>query len=135
MKTAVFTVALLGVMAAGASAQTPAPAAPEATIVSGGLTPKAVAAIEATQPNPFHMQELRATTPTTRTHRWFDLQAVQVETRYRFIETSAGVTAANQWQHRQNLKAAFKFDPNGNYTIQSFMGTGNSFTGGWDPTG
>src|SRR5262245_15957368 len=104
MKTAVFTVVLLAGAAAGATAQTTAPAPAETTVIAGGTA----------QPNPFHTQELRATTPTTRPHRWFDLQAVQAETRYRFIETSAGVTAANQWQHRQSLKAAFKFDEKGN---------------------
>ncbi len=126
MKTAVFTVVLLAGAVAGVAAQTAPQAPAEATVVAGGA---------ATQPNPFRAQELQATSPTTRAHRWFDLQAVQAETRYRFIETSAGVTAANQWQHRQSLKAAFKFDEKGNYTIQSFMGTGNSFTGAWDPTG
>jgi hypothetical protein len=68
-------------------------------------------------------------------HRWLDLQAVQAETRYRYIETSAGATAVNQWQHKQTVKAAFKFDAKGQYTIQSTLGTGNSFTGTWDPTG
>ena len=33
------------------------------------------------------------------------------------------------------MRAAFKFDANGRYTIQSLLGTGNSFTGSWDPTG
>lgn len=126
MKTAAFTVVLLAGAVAGVAAQTAPHAPAEATVVPG---------VAATQPNLFRAQELQATSPTTRRHRWLDLQAAQVETRYRFIETSAGVTATNQWQHRQSLKAAFKFDEKGNYTIQSFMSTGNSFTGTWDPTG
>ena len=126
MKTALFTVVLLAGSVAAAVAQTAPQAPADATVVAGGT---------ATQPNPFRMQELQSTTPTTKVHRWFDLQAALAETRYRFIETSEGVTTANQWQHRQSLKAAFKFDQKCNYTIQSFMATGNSFTGGWDPTG
>jgi len=124
MKTAVFTVVLLAGTTALANAQTPAPAPAGATVVAASTD---------AQPNPF--KQAKATTSATKAHRWFDLQAAQVETRYRFIETSAGVTAANQWQHRQSLKGAFKFDEKGNYTIQSFMGTGNSFVTGWDPTG
>src|SRR6185436_13745023 len=126
MKTGVFTVVLLAGSVADVAAQTALRGLGEATVVAGSA---------ATQPNPFRMQALQSTTPATRAHRWFDLQAAQAETRYRFIETSAGVTAANQWQHRQSVKAGFKFDEKGNYTIQSFMGTGNSFTGTWDPTG
>ena len=125
MRTAVFTVVLLAGTTALANAQTPTSAPAEATVV---------AASPDIQPNPFQKQS-KAKTSTAKAHRWFDLQAAQTETRYRFIETSAGVTAANQWQHRQSVKAGFKFDEKGNYSIQSFMGTGNSFTGGWDPTG
>ena len=78
---------------------------------------------------------MKAQSPTPKAHRWVDLQAAQAETRYRFVETSTGATTANQWQHRQSVKAAFKLDTKGKYTIQSFLGTGNSFTGSWDPTG
>lgn len=123
MRTTVFTVVLLAGTTAVAHAQTPAAAG--ATVVATSTD---------TQPNPFP-KPVKAKTPAGTAHRWFDLQAAQTETRYRFIETSAGVTTANQWQHRQSLKAAFKFDEKGNYSIQSFMGTGSSFTGGWDPTG
>jgi hypothetical protein len=126
MKMAVFAIVLLAGTVASASAQTPTPAPAKATVVAGCAT---------TQPNPFHTQELKATTPTTKPHRWFDLQALQAETRYRYIETSDDKTTANQWQHKQFVKAAFKFDAKGNYTIQSYMGTGNSFTSTWDPTG
>jgi hypothetical protein len=45
------------------------------------------------------------------------------------------VTAANQWQHKESVKGAFKFDAQGRYTVQAFLGTGNSFTGSWDATG
>jgi hypothetical protein len=125
MRTAVFTVMMLAGTTAVANAQTPTPAPAGATVVAAGTD---------AQPNPFSKQA-KAKTPAAKAHRWFDLQAGQTETRYRFIETSAGVTTASQWQHRQSLKTGFKFDEKGNYSIQSFMATGNSFTGGWDPTG
>jgi len=126
MKSAIFSVVLLAGTVAGASAQTASPAPSEATVVTDGA---------AAQPNPFRTQEPTPQTPAAKVHRWLDLQAVQVETRYRYIETSAGVTTAKQWQHKQTVKAAFKFDAKGRYTIQSMLGTGNSFSSTWDPTG
>jgi hypothetical protein len=68
-------------------------------------------------------------------HRWLDLQAALFETRYRFVQDSQNTTTQNQWQHKQTVKAAFKFDPRGRYTVQTLIGTGNSFTGSWDATG
>ncbi len=126
MKTAIFTVVLLVGSVARASPQTAAPAPSEVTVGASGA---------AAQPNPFLTQEPTPQTRAAKVHRWLDLQAVQAETRYRYIETSAGTTAVNQWQHKQTVKAAFKFDAKGQYTIQSTLGTGNSFTGTWDPTG
>src|SRR5436190_10197119 len=70
-----------------------------------------------------------------RRHRFFDLQTAIVETRYRFIESTSGTTLANQWQHKQTIRGAFKFDEQGRYTVQALLGTGNSFPGSWDPTG
>jgi len=68
-------------------------------------------------------------------HRFFDLQLAMVETRYRYVENSAGVTTANQWQHKQTFKCALKFDEKGRYTVQALLGTGNGFTASWDTTG
>ena len=68
-------------------------------------------------------------------HRWLDLQTAVIETRYRFIDSSAGVTVANQWQHKQNTRAALKLDAGGRYTIQSQMATGSTLTSSWDSTG
>ena len=68
-------------------------------------------------------------------HRFFDLQVALVETRYRYVETSAGATTANQWQHKETFKGAFKFDAKGRYTVQALLGTGNGFTPSWDTTG
>jgi hypothetical protein len=70
-----------------------------------------------------------------RGHRFFDLQAAIAETRYRFIESSSGTTLVNQWQHKQTIRGAFKFDERGRYTVQALLGTGNSFTVSWDATG
>jgi hypothetical protein len=68
-------------------------------------------------------------------HRWIDFQAGTLETRYRYIESSAGETISNQLQHKQTLKGALKLDAGNRYTVQSFLGTGSGFTGSWDPTG
>src|SRR4029078_9085690 len=54
---------------------------------------------------------------------------------YRYIETSAGVTAANQWQHKETFKGAFKFDEKGRYTVQALLDTGSNFSASWDATG
>src|SRR5436190_22008928 len=70
-----------------------------------------------------------------RRHRFFDLQTAIVETRYRFIESTSGTTLANQWQHKQTIRGAFKFDERGRYSVQALVGTGNSFTVTWDATG
>lgn len=71
----------------------------------------------------------------SKVHRWIDWQSAPLETRYRYVETSAGVTALNQWQHKESVKGALKFDAAGRFTLQAFLGTGNSFGGSWDATG
>jgi len=68
-------------------------------------------------------------------HRFFDLQFATVETRYRFIQDSAGTTTTNQWQHKQTFRGALKFDAAGRYSLQATLGTGSSFTASWDATG
>ena len=73
--------------------------------------------------------------PSRGLHRWIDFQSGTLETRYRYIESTAGETVANQQQHKQAFKGALKLDAAGNYTIQSTLGTGNTFAGSWDPTG
>src|SRR4029453_18878516 len=77
----------------------------------------------------------RSPDPNRGLHRWIDFQSGAIETRYRYIESSAGATVANQVPHKQGLRGALKFDAAGHYTLQSFLGTGSSFTGSWDPTG
>jgi hypothetical protein len=77
----------------------------------------------------------RTPDPNRGLHRWIDFQSGVLETRYRYIGSSEGATIANQLQHKQAFKGALKLDTAGRYTIQSSLGTGNSFTGSWDPTG
>lgn len=67
--------------------------------------------------------------------RWFDWQAGTLDTRYRWVETSAGVKTSDQMQHREVFKAGFKFDSKGHYSVQTASATGSSFTGGWDNAG
>jgi hypothetical protein len=77
----------------------------------------------------------QTTDPVRGLHRWIDFQAGSIETRYRHIQSSAGITVANQLQHKQAFKGALKLDAAGRYTIQSLSETGNNFTGSWDATG
>lgn len=76
-----------------------------------------------------------AKVPAARVKRWVDWQTGSVDSRYRWIKNSAGVTTSNQQQHKQGFKVGFKFDPQGRYTIQTFAGTGSSFVSSWDNLG
>ena len=77
----------------------------------------------------------RTPDPNRGLHRWIDFQSGAVEARYRYIEPNDNGTVTNQLQHKQAFRGAFKLDAAGRYTIQSSLGTGNSFTGSWDATG
>lgn len=72
---------------------------------------------------------------SAKAHRWFDLQAGTLDARYRLIDNSAGMRTSNLLQHKQTLRAGLKFDPKGRYSLQTSLGTGNSFTGSWEATG
>ena len=76
-----------------------------------------------------------ASPPAAKVKRWVDWQVGSIETRYRWIENSAGVETSNQLQHKQSIKGAFKFDPEGKYTLQAMAGTGGSFVSSWENTG
>jgi hypothetical protein len=90
-----------------------------------------VSAKEAVAPAP-----AKSPTFADQVDRWFDSQQLQISTRYRIIETSAGATASNQWQYKQSYKFRFKFDPKGKYTVNAGVFTGGtSFTGSWNNTG
>ncbi len=67
--------------------------------------------------------------------RWLDLQAATVLARYRYVESNRGVVTNNQMQDSVALKPRFKFDARGYYTVTAAVGTGPSFTSGWNNTG
>lgn len=74
-------------------------------------------------------------TPMPALKRWIDWQAGSVESRYRWIENSAGVETSNSLQHKQAFKVGLKFDPAGRYSLQALAATGSSFVGSWDNLG
>jgi hypothetical protein len=67
--------------------------------------------------------------------RWFDLQNVTLNLRYRYIDTSAGRVTTNQLQHRETIRGRFKFDKAAKYTWNFGAFSGVRFTSGWDNTG
>jgi len=73
--------------------------------------------------------------PAAKAKRWIDWQTGSVDSRYRWVETSAGVKTSDQLQHKQVFKAGFKFDESGRYSVQTLAGSGNSFVGSWDNLG
>ena len=73
--------------------------------------------------------------PVSGVKRWVDWQAGTLESRYRWVETTAGVETSDSLQHKQAFKAGLKLDPRGRYSIQALAGTGSSFIGSWDNLG
>src|SRR5262249_38132217 len=73
--------------------------------------------------------------PRSGVTRWFDLQTATIGTRYRLIENSQGAHIANQLQSFAQFKGRFKFDPDGKYSINAGVFTGNSFIAGFNDTG
>jgi len=71
----------------------------------------------------------------TGVERWIDVQTGLYQTRYRDVETSAGVRSANQMQDSLTLKARIKFDPMGKVSLGTLIGTGSGFTSSWNNTG
>ena len=106
-----------------------------ASAVASAQTPIAQpASHDAAQPVVTRPAPKPAATPAP-SHRWYEAQAIQLDARYRLIETSAGVRSSNHLQHRQTFKGAFKFDAKGRYTLQAGAGSGSSFTGSWENAG
>jgi hypothetical protein len=118
---------------ADAKAATATPAAPAAGTSSTGVlvppAPQRPAAPVATAAPAVKPASIAVT------KRWFDLQTATAAVRYRYIETSAGVVAANQMQMRQVAKARVKLDQGGAYTVNLGLASGSSLTGGWNATG
>jgi hypothetical protein len=67
--------------------------------------------------------------------RWVDVQNATLNTRYRFIDNSAGTITANQLQHRESLRARFKFDAPAKYALNVGVFSGSRFTSSWNNTG
>jgi hypothetical protein len=70
-----------------------------------------------------------------RIHRWFELQAFTVYSRYRFIENSAEITTSDQLQYKEAIKARFNIDDHKRYTINVGYFSGNSFISSWNNWG
>ena len=87
------------------------------------------------QPRPMAKAAAPKKVPAAGAKRWIDWQTGSVDSRYRFVETTAGVKTSDSLQHKQSFKAGFKFDGKGRYSIQTMAGTGSSFVGSWDNLG
>jgi hypothetical protein len=78
-------------------------------------------------------------TPTTALgsefHRWFDIEAFTLSTRYRYVRNNAGVVTNNQAQWQTQFRPRLKFDSKGKYSIAAVIATGNVFNGGWNNLG
>jgi hypothetical protein len=73
--------------------------------------------------------------PHKEAHRWFDIEALTLSSRYRYIKNNNGQTANNQQQWQFNGRGRFKFDQAGKYSVVTLFETGNSYTAGWNNTG
>lgn len=67
--------------------------------------------------------------------RWVEVQNATVNLRYRFVDNSAGTVTTNQLQHRESLRARFKFDAPGKYALNAGAFSGSRFTSSWNNTG
>jgi hypothetical protein len=103
-------------------------------VLVGGFSPPA-GTEQAQPPPPPARVSAPAAARTVKTHRWVDLQLAQVDARYRFVDSSAGVTTVNQMQQREQFRAGVKFDGAARYSLQMAAGSGTNFNGSWDPSG
>lgn len=67
--------------------------------------------------------------------RWVEVQMATIFVRYHFVENSAGLTTANQVQHKESFKARFKFDREGKYSLNAGVFSGRNFIATWNNTG
>ncbi len=72
---------------------------------------------------------------TGKLSRWIELQTATLVLRYRWTQSSVGITVANQMQDQIQFKGRFKFDKNGNYSINAGVFTGRDFIAGFNDTG
>jgi hypothetical protein len=68
-------------------------------------------------------------------HRWLDLQAASIGTQYIFAKNGLGVTTANQQQYQVAVRARFKLDDQGRFSIDTGLYTGTNFVAGSNNTG
>jgi hypothetical protein len=73
--------------------------------------------------------------PHQEVHRWFDLEALTLSTRYRYIDNAVGRTVSNQQQWQILGRGRFKFDRRAKYSAVLQIETGRGFTAGWNNTG
>jgi hypothetical protein len=67
--------------------------------------------------------------------RWLEAQAFTVSARYRYVEDALDRTRQNQMQAQEQIRARFKFDEAGRYSVHAGLSTGNAFSSGWNSTG
>ncbi|HEY3132837.1 MAG TPA: hypothetical protein VGL91_25520 [Acidobacteriota bacterium] len=67
--------------------------------------------------------------------RWLEIPSLSINARYRFIQTTEGVTTTSHLQYRDSVVARFKFDEKGRYSLNAGMHTGTTFISGWDASG
>jgi hypothetical protein len=67
--------------------------------------------------------------------RWIEVQNATLNTRYRFVDTSAGTVTTNQIQHRESLRARVKFDQSAKYALNVGTFSGSRFTSSWNNSG
>jgi len=68
--------------------------------------------------------------------RWFDLDAAQLQTRYRFVDIApAALPNVSQQQWQAFLRGHFQFDKKAKYRVNWLVETGNNFVSGWNNLG
>jgi hypothetical protein len=67
--------------------------------------------------------------------RWVDAQTVTVSTRYDYIGDARDRTVQNRMQTQVQIRAGFKVDAAGRYSVRAGLFSGNNFSSGWNPTG
>jgi hypothetical protein len=67
--------------------------------------------------------------------RWLDAQAFNLRARYNYIEDAQDRTVQNRLQTQVEIRARFKVDEAGRYSVNAGLFTGGAFSSGWNPTG
>lgn len=86
-------------------------------------------------PVPSPQKKDEGKTTSQKIKRWFEVDALTFSPRYRFVRTRAGVTTNNQAQYQLNVRARFKFDKKGRYSVNAGLFSGSVLNSGWNNTG